>query len=148
MDIGIFSYPCVSAVNEDHKEFGKDTLMRTSALALLLGFALSVLLTSSSLATTLASHPDAVDGATGSQITISGGLAVTVEYAVLRADDFTTAFPLALGYTPTANELVYAYQIFNHDPNTGVPPSSVDITTQIIMPVNASATLNGWDRNS
>ena len=53
------------------------------------------------------------------------------EYAVLTAADFTTQFG-GSGYTPTAGELVYAYQVFNND-----PPSTDNITTQIVLPVAA-----------
>jgi len=38
----------------------------------------------------------------------------TVDYAVFAPGDFTTAFP-ASGYTPTAGQLVYAYQIIPTD---------------------------------
>ena len=48
--------------------------------------------TSSAVAGGLASHPDAVNGATGAQVSSAGGLNVTVEYAVLRAADFNNDF--------------------------------------------------------
>lgn len=42
----------------------------------------------------------------------NGTIMGTVDYAVFTANAFTTAFPLS-GYSPTANQLVYAFQVRN-----------------------------------
>lgn len=112
--------------------------MRTTTLILALGIAVALLI-SPSYAGPLASHPDAVDSATGSQLTSSGGLNVTVEYAVLEVDDFNDDFS-GLGYTPTPGQLVYAYQVINND-----PPSTVDVTTQIILPADPAGNIGSFN---
>ena len=111
--------------------------------ALPFGWVLSLLITSSNLfAGPLDGHPDAVNGATGSQ-TISaslplGDIIATIEYAVLTADDFNNDFA-GLGYIPTPGELVYAYQLFND------PGSAGDIWAQQILAGDSANNIGTFD---
>ena len=74
-------------------------------------------------------NANAIPGFTGTTGFINASppdfLVGTVDYAVFAPGDFTTAFP-ASGYTPTAGQLVYAYQII---PTDGVNTEFISFMT-------------------
>jgi hypothetical protein len=62
------------------------------------------------------SYPKSPSGSwegTGTFYNATSGLQGNIEWAVFTAANFSTLFPSDPNYSPTGNELVYAYQVFN-----------------------------------